>query len=475
MGFELDYIFHPRSVAVAGASASPDKRGHTYFKALLELGFRGKTYPVNNRASEILGVPAYPSVRDIPGEVDYVISSIPNRDILDLVDACAAKGVKVLHLFTARFSETGFSDAADLEQELLRRARAAGIRIIGPNCMGLHYPREGISFDTTFSREPGSVGILSQSGGNAMEIISDGGRRGLRFSKAVSYGNALDLNEADFIEYLLEDPETRAIGGYIEGVRDGRRLFEVLRRATARKPVVLLKGGRTSAGTGAVSSHTASLAGSQAVWDAFCRQTGVVPAADMEELLDLLVGFTFLPPGGGTHVLILGGGGGGSVRSADEAEEEGLHPVPVPQDARRELTAMHPFFGPWINNPMDTSILGGSGLRVYDLLEALARSPAYHLIMVNMGLGMGRDPQDPSARATRALDHNLDVSRHTGKPLALVMDDALPRGEGRWKAGQELREHAMAQGFAVFPTVRRAARALRRVTEYYLDRGVGEA
>ena len=193
---EIDYIFHPRSIAVAGASESPDKTGHIYFKSVLE-NFRGKVYPINFRATEILGVPTYKSVRDLPENVDYVISAIPNRDILDLVDACISKGAKILHLFTARFSETGFEHEMQLERDLLAKAQAGGLRILGPNCMGLYYPKEGIAWGSDFPSESGKVGIISQSGGNGSDVITMGASRGLRFSKVISYGNALDLNEAD--------------------------------------------------------------------------------------------------------------------------------------------------------------------------------------------------------------------------------------------------------------------------------------
>ncbi len=332
MGLELDYVFHPKSIAVAGASATPDKQGHTYFKNLLE-DFRGRVYPINFRADEVLGVRTYKSVRDLPEQVDYVISAIPNRDILDLVDACASKGVKVLHLFTARFSETGYEAETQMEQEMLRRARAAGIRIIGPNCMGLYDPKEGISFGHGFPKEPGKVGFLSQSGGNASEAVSAGATRGLRFSKVISYGNALDINEADLMEYLADDPDTAVIGGYIEGVRDGPRLFKALRYAAQRKPVVLLKGGRTRAGTSMVSSHTASLAGSRQVWEAMCRQTGAINTSSLEELLDMIVAFNFMPPAKGFDVLV-GGGAGGAERAVGRRVRRG-RAAPPAHPARR--------------------------------------------------------------------------------------------------------------------------------------------
>ena len=474
MGLELDYIFHPRSIAVAGASASPDKQGHQYFRNHLDT-FSGPVYPINMRADEILGVPAYKSVRDLPDNVDYVISAIPNRDILDLADACASKGVKVLHLFTARFSETGYEAETELEQELLRRARAAGIRIIGPNCMGIYNPREGMSFGRGFPREPGGVGLISQSGGNASELVSSGGRRGLRFSKVISYGNALDLNEADLLEYLADDPETKVIGGYIEGVRDGPRFARALRSAAARKPVVLLKGGRTPAGTDMVSSHTASLAGAREVWEAVCAQAGAVNITTLEGLLDMLVAFSSMPPATGLNVMVGGGSGGRSVLSADECEEEGLRVAPIPEEARRELTELDPFFGPWVTNPVDGSIMGGSALRPSTVLELVARSSAYDVLIDNIGgggpggPGGGGDPRFRE-RIARVVEHTAAIGRTSGKPMAAVIADGIPDNLEQLEIAQELRQRCIDEGLAIFPSVARAARALRGLVDYYRRR-----
>src|SRR3990172_9395374 len=245
---EIEAIFHPRSIAVVGASANPDTPGYDYVHSLQTFGYAGAIYPVNPRAEEILGLPSYPSLREAPAPVDYVISCIPASAVLELVDDCAAKGARALQLFTARFSETGRPEGAELEQRLLERARSAGVRLIGPNCMGLLYPAMGISFRGDMGREPGPVGLLSQSGNLLFELTHFGGPRGLRFSKAISYGNGIDLNESDFLRYFGEDGESRVIGAYIEGVRDGRRFLRELRQAATRKPVVVLKGGRTPDG-----------------------------------------------------------------------------------------------------------------------------------------------------------------------------------------------------------------------------------
>jgi acyl-CoA synthetase (NDP forming) len=469
MGLEIDYIFHPRTIAIAGASESPDKTGHMYFKNALD-NFQGNVYPINFRATEVLGVPTYKSVRDLPENVDYVISAIPNRDIMDLVEACISKQAKILHLYTARFSETGFEAEAELEREILRRAQAAGLRILGPNCMGLYYPRVGISFGRGFPTDSGKVGVISQSGGNGSEVISTGATRGLRFSKVISYGNALDLNEAILIDYLAEDPETEVIGAYIEGVRDGPGFVKALRRASRHKPVVLLKGGRTQAGTSMVSSHTASLAGAHEVWDAMCRQTGAINAFSMDELLDMLVAFSSMPRATGFNLLVGGGAGGKSVLSADECEEEGLHLQPIPEDVRQELVRQDPFFGAWVTNPVDSSIMGGSNLTPHDVIDLIGRSPAYDVVINSIGAGGpwgGGNGGGRPTRATRILEHTADIAKDLGKPVALVLSDIAPETEQQLQATLELRHRCIEEGFATFPSMVRASRAVRRLVDYH--------
>ena len=468
MGLELDYIFHPRSIAVAGASESPDKWGHAYFKNVLEH-FSGKVYPINVRATEILGVPTYKSIRDLPENVDYVVSAIPNRDALDLVDACISKGVRALHLYTARFSETGSEEGAQMEREMLSRARTAGMRILGPNCMGIYYPKEGIAWGRDFPWAPGNVGIISQSGGNAGEIISVGASRGLKFSKVISYGNALDLNEADLVEYLADDPETEIIGGYIEGVRDGPRFVRALRYASRRKPVILLKGGRTQAGTNMVSSHTGSLAGAEEVWQAMCRQMGVINAFSMEELLDMLVALTRMPPATGVNLLVGGGNGGRGVMSADECEEEGLHLLPIPGDVREELINKDPFFGAWVTNPVDGSIMGGSKLTPHDVVTLIAKNPNYDAVI--SGISPSVPPRGNArarpTRGSRMLEHTAAIANNQDKPVALVISDITPVDERLLESTVELRRQVVRDGFAVFPTISRAARAIKRLVDYY--------
>jgi acyl-CoA synthetase (NDP forming) len=337
---------------------------------------------------------AYPKVSVIPDPVDYAISSIPAQQVLHLEEDCGPKGVKGLHLFTARFSETGRKDAADLEKEILNRAGRYGLRIIGPNCMGIYYPREGIAFNKGMPMESGKVGLISQSGQVVGEIVSFATQRGVYFSKAISYGNALDFNECDYLDYFAQDPETEIILMVLEGVRDGRRFPASLKGAASGKPVLIVKGGRGNVGTRATVSHTASLAGSRAVWEALARQTGAVSVNNLEDLVDLAVVFNFLPRAKGRKLAVLGGSGGSIVLSADQCEEAGLEVIPLPEDIREKLKASGSPIWDWIGNPADFSISMGDHEEAFRIGFYMAEHPAFDLIMAFVHGPWGRRPPD---------------------------------------------------------------------------------
>lgn len=459
---ELDAILHPRSIAVVGASSNVDSPGHDYVRSFVEYGFRGPVYPVNPRAREILGLPAYPALSAVPGQVDFVVSCIPADGVLPLLDECAAKGVKAVELFTGRFSETGRRDAADLERRVLERARAAGIRLIGPNCMGLYDPSYGLSFRPDLPKEGGPVAFLSQSGNNAVELVQHGAVRGLRFSKVISYGNGLDLTESDFLEYLASDAHTTVIGAYIEGVRDGPRFLRALRTASARKPVIVHKGGRTRAGSRSAASHTAALAGQRAIWSAALRQGGAVEATSLEETLDLLVAFAFLRPGTGRRVGVVGGGGGRAVQSADACEEEGLEVPPLPEDIRAELREKAPDLWDWVGNPVDQSILAGSGLSGARVLELMIAHPAFDALIANIGEDWILGRPDAADRLAHVVERFIAIGKACAKPIAFVLGPADSPEEWRWRAIEGARQRLTAERLAVFPTIERAAWALRR-------------
>ncbi len=463
---ELESLFQPRSVAVVGASANERNRGHGFVKDLIDFGFPGPIYPVNPRLDEMLGLKAYHRLQDIPGPVDFVISAVPASAILELVEGARAKGTKLLHLFTARFSETGREEEAELERELERRIREAGIRLIGPNCMGLYHPKQKLTFGADMPSEPGNIGFLTQSGSHAFRVLKRGGARGLRFSKVVSYGNALDLNEADFLDYFAEDPDTEIIAAYIEGVKEGRRFFGALRRAAARKPVVLLKGGRSAAGHAAASSHTAALASQMTVWEAAVRQAGALEVHTVNDMLDLMVAFTNAGPARGNRVGVLGGAGGGMVEAADLCAEAGLELPPLSDDMREALREKLPHAWDWISNPIDISITGGGHSDTFTLLEMMAASPDFDAIIANVsGIEWALSRGDEEM-FRGMLDRAKTLGKDSGKTTMLVMGEPETRDTSILVAVLNARDELAAAGVAVYPDIERATKTMGRYVRH---------
>ncbi len=408
------------------------------------------------------------SIKDIPGVVDYVISCAPASQVLGLLEDCCQKGVKAVHLFTARFSETGREEAAELEHEILKLARKGGIRIIGPNCLGVYYPREGISFNSDLPKEFGSVGLVSQSGQLLHQIVFLAAQKGLRFSKAISYGNALDFNECDYLEYFAQDPETKIIMMYIEGVRDGRRFFNSLRDTSAAKPVIILKGGMRKAGARATASHTASLAGSVEVWQTMVRQAGAVAAAEMEELIDLTTAFYYLPPIRGRKVGIAGGGGGASVLAADQCEEAGLDVIPLPVEIREELKAKGSPVWDWIGNPADISIAWGE----FDpgaIMQMMAVNENFDFLI----LFVDAPWQRPAGRSIKNLiEEHMKRLRlgEVNKPLLVVFQEGGRSSDSdsiMQKMMKEIKIRLIAANLPIYPNIGRAARTASKIIDYY--------
>ncbi len=479
----LEFLFHPRSVAVAGASASGGGMGSGFLQSLIQMGFQGPVYPINPRYEEVAGLKCYASLRDVPTDVDYVISSVPAAIVPQLVEDCAVKNVRAIHFFTAGFSETGDEERTELEHSVIQRTRDLGIRVIGPNCMGLYVPDVGLGFmGGGFPKEKGDVALISQSGANASEFIGSGAARGLRFSKVVSYGNAADLCEADFFDYIADDPETSFVASYMEGVRDGRRFFQALKKAAAHKPVAILKGGRTEAGGRATRSHTASLAGPIAVFDALCRQCGAVRVEGMDELIDMIVAFKTVKALSGPRAALIVGGGGRSVLSADDVNAEGLEVPHLPEETQAQLREFTPIAGTSVRNPID-SAMGASADQGTRTLRLVAEASNIDFVLYSgggwPGGGMGgqgwmgggpRDPSatpaqapafDPEAAARRQIETLATVQRETGKPIIMVSNP--PGNAAAFASAQALQQAATEAGIAIFPGMRRAALALVRL------------
>jgi len=458
---DMDRIFHPRGVAVVGASPNPSKFGFIFYYGLKNSG--APVYPVNPNEREVLGDRCYPTVDAIPYEVDYAVISIPAPSVPKVIEDCGRKGVKAVSIYTAGYGEEGTEEGRRRERELAETARRSGVRVIGPNCIGIYCPKGRLSFFAGLPLVEGEVAFLSQSGGHAEELAYKAENWGIRFSKIVSFGNACDVTPEELLEYLGEDPDTKIIGMYVEGSRDGRRFFEVLRRVAARKPVVVWKGGETEAGARAVASHTGSLAGSVQVWRAALRQAGAIQVEDFEEMADVLHALSRLPLPRGRRVAVVGAGGGAGVASTDACEKNGLRVAPLSEETVRRLEEVVPTPGTSVRNPVDLSYFALFDFSLMGrCVEILASDPGVDAIIAHVShldMMMKALPTSPEEEVLHVMARVKERMRaFPEKPLALVL--ALESDFEIQKRKVEMRGELVREGFCVFPTTARAARAL---------------
>ena len=437
-------LFSPRSVAVLGVSRNPAKLGHRLLKNVLDYGFAGAVHPVNPSGEPILGLPTVAKVADLPHDIDLALVSLPSPEVLPAVKALAARRVRVAVILSSGFGEVDAEGQA-LQAELRVAAAESGMRLVGPNCMGV-YSNPGKLNGTYFwdlPRTAGGISVVSQSGAYGGLIIRHLGSLGLGLSKFLSIGNQVDLEIADLLDDLADDPETTLIAAFIESVRDGRRFVEAARRATERKPVVVLKAGRTEAGRRAAGSHTGALAGTFEVYQAAFRRAGIVACVETEEFFDaiqcLAVPGHTRPKGRGVAIVTVSGGP--SVIAADTAEAVGLSVPAMPAPVRQRLGKLLPSFA-GLGNPVDLT----------PQVDATAISEAARLVLnqeeiagaiaINVGLDL-----------PEFADGLIQASRSSGKPLVACAVD-VPGVVEKFKAA----------GVPIYPTPERSVRAYRALT-----------
>ncbi|UCD57939.1 MAG: CoA-binding protein [Candidatus Hydrogenedentota bacterium] len=463
---DLDRLFYPKAIAVVGASPEGDAfrwGGKTFIEGLVQQNFRGKVYPVHPKAENVLGLKAYASVRDVPDDLDLAIFSVPASAALQVMEDCVAKRVKFAHIFTAGFSETGLEERARLESEISALARKGGVRVVGPNCMGVYCPEGGVAWTKDFPAESGHVSFVSQSGQLAGHFIGEGRPRGIRFSKVISYGNASDLECHEFLQYLVEDEKTQIIGCYIEGLRDGRAFFEIAKSLAGRKPLVVWKGGQTEGGSRAVSSHTAAIAGSRQIWRALCKQTGIIPVSSIEDLISTVVALQNLSPPRSPNVAIVGGAGGGSVTMTDTAEKEGLKVPHLSEATIRGLAEFVPVHGQSVKNPLDVFTVLVNPEHFKTMIELLRDDPNIDALIyyqrVEWALRRAKVFLDMIIQMT------IEGAKELKKPLFLVLANSLSlEGEMLRRQAQEIYNNA---GIATFPTFEEAVRVAYNLSEYH--------
>jgi acetate---CoA ligase (ADP-forming) len=353
---KLDAVFYPQSIAVVGASTRPGTVGNDIFRNLLYAEFNGSVYPVNPKAKAIVGVHAYATLADIPNSVDLAVLIVPAKGVLDVVDQAIAKGVKALVIISAGFKEIGPEGAA-LEAQVCDKVRAAGIPLIGPNCLGVINTEPQVSMNAAFGRkmpEFGNLAFLSQSGALCTSVLDYAEERQMGFSKFISFGNKADVNEIDLLDYLAKDEKTSVIAMYLEDVSNGRRFIETVRDIfwETHKPMLCLKSGRSPEGAKAVSSHTGSLAGSDSVYDALLIQAGVQRVDTIAELFDYAALYTTQPLPRGDRVAIITNAGGPGIMATDAAVRHGLKLAELSQATKEKLKPSLPTTAS-LHNPID--------------------------------------------------------------------------------------------------------------------------
>ncbi len=404
-------------------------------------------------------------MRDIPDEVDYVISSVNARFVPQLLEDCIAKGVRVLHLFTAGFTETGDADKAKMEQQVIARAREAGIRLIGPNCMGLYVPEARLAMMNGQTPEEGPVGMVSQSGMNAGEFIRYAIPRGIRCSKVISFGNGADLKAADFFDYLADDPKTEIIVAYLEGIQDGPRLARAIRKVGKRKPLAILKSGRTEAVRARPTRTRRHSPVRSRFFDALCKQAGALRVESMEELVDMAVTFRFVKRLSGPNVVVVGGGGGASVLAADDLAAAGLNLPPLLPETQAELAKITHEAGTSIRNPIDTtSLWEDQGFEA--TLKPCAQAPNIDVLLyhTSFGSGPGARVGDVRGRMMRQAETLARVQEQSGKPVVVCIRPSVTADA--FEQAVDFQELCWRAGLPTYPSIARAGIALGNLLEW---------
>ena len=382
---KFDRLFNPKTAAVIG-----DKQALGYSWLNSMSTFKGPVYSVQIDEREIpnieaMGYQNFKSILDVPDDIDFVIVSVPRKFAPMVLQQCIEKGVGGATFFTSGFAETAEEEGIALQNQLQQMARDANFMLVGPNCMGLFIPGRGVRFTPQqYAGEAGPVGFIGQSGTQSMYFSLLGGAHGVKVSKLVSLGNAIVLDVPDYLEYLGQDPETRMIGMYVEGVKNGRRFFDVLKDVCKRKPVVIWKGGQTSDGARAVSSHTASLATEYTVWESLVRQCGALPVHSLEELVDVLKGLLYIAPSTGERMGVMALTGGQAVAAVDAFAKQGFTIGPLSDSSYEELSQFFSVIGASYRNPLDISSNLPDQTVLVRILDILERDPTVDAITTEL-------------------------------------------------------------------------------------------
>lgn len=481
---KIRFLFYPESVAVIGASTNIGKWGFIILDNIITGGYRGKVYPVNPKADTIFGIKSYRSVKEIPDKVDLAVITIPREKIFGVLDECAEKGVKSIMVISSGFSEAG-KEFAELERKLAEFGHEKGIPIAGPNGQGIFNAFINLSATMSyFHLKPAKVSFVSQSGNMGNTIISWAGKYGMGFGKFISSGNEGMLKTEDYFEFFKDDPDTDVVLSYVEGVDDGRNFFQKMKELTAKKPLILLKGAKTSEGRQAAESHTGAIAGSYEIFKAAVQQAGGILVENPEEMGDLAFALLYQPLPKGRRVGAVSKGGGWAVLAADALAREGLELVRFSDSLMQELNRLLPYY--WSrNNPVDLVAERKEGLSE-KVVELVASEP---YVDIFMGLGVGYEFSGASKIAgSRLIEESMkeeikkyvrekgisesyaiiNLKEKLKKPFILASDVMFAEDFSKNEAIKILIDN----GIFVYPTPERAAKVVGKMCWYaeYLKR-----
>ena len=464
---KLDRLFNPRSVAVVGAKQVDDYRWlHTV------INFSGPKYNVNIDEREWpgatqLGFPNYKSLLDISDEVDLVIISVPAAVVPRVLADCIAKKVYGVHLYTAGFGETRTEEGIRLEEQVVKMAREADLKLVGPNCLGIFNPKLNLGFPTAgYGGESGNLAFISQSGSQSGGFISEAREYGFKVSKLVSMGNGIVLDSAEYLEYFGQDEDTQVIGTFLEGVRDGERFFSVLREVGQRKPVLVWKVGETESAARATSVHSATQFIPPALWDSMLRQCGAVKVHNLRELVDTAKVLLYARPFTGTRLGLMCQGGGHSTAMANVFSNAGFQAPALTERTQERIAADFNIVGGSYHNPLEGRSLRDNEF-LAQVLDILDEDENLDAIVQEFPSGLLRNEPADGSR-----DHRLDTfcafATRAKKPYIVSVDPGMPPPDpeqSRW-----VYDRFREAGVPAISSFERAATALRKAVEYHRSR-----
>ena len=459
-------ILEIKSVAIIGVSMS---MGYYWVHSMNQWKHDLKMWLVSRREGEVMGHKIYSSIQDIPEGIDYAIVAVPYKAVPQTLRELSQKGTKAVTIFTSGFSELGTDEGRQREIEIREILDETGMRAFGPNCMGLMYPKIGFAFMPTVKRLSGNVGFLSQSGGVAIATYTTGVESGVGFSKVFSFGNQIDITPQELLDYLLDDDDTSVIGAYIEGAKDGKQVLESMKNACQKKPVVVLKGGRSTEGSRAAASHTGALAGRREIWNAAFRQANVVTVSTLEEMVATLSIFSLSPKPKSRNLGLVAISGGTSVIYTDLCIERGLNVPKTSDETIKKLDPLIRDVGTGLGNPIDLAADYYQDQTTAEVIRIVGEEPKFDSLILEADVHNMHQVATIMGAADAMTDYwrvmaeaGKKVVDKEDKPVLVALPEVaypIPRAEA-WNVFVE-------HGLPVFRNVNEAVSALSLVCDYH--------